>query len=282
MIKYFCVNGKIVPVKKAKLQVTDLGLLRGYGIFDFLKVKKGVPLFIEDHLQRFQNSAKSMNLSLDYSAAALKKMVMQLITKNKFENGGMKMILTGGYSENGYLPAAKPNLVILLSHFKVPSKKAYQRGIKLILHRHFRNIPTVKTTNYIVPIRLAAEISAAGAADVLYHWDGKISESSRANFFIVKKDNTILTSTSHVLMGITRKRVLTVAKSHYKIIEKDISFKDLENASEAFISSSTKGTLSVVKVGEQIIGNGKAGKVCAHLNQLLKKQAKTYRKKYKA
>ncbi len=281
MINYYCVNGKIVKAENAKLKVTDLGLIRGYGIFDFLKVEKGIPLFIEPHMERFQNSAKEMELELSYSVEDLKNMVMKLIVKNDFKKGGMKIILTGGYSDDGYLPSKNTNLVILLSTFKVPTKKVYQEGIKLILHKHFREISTVKTTNYIVPIRLAKAIKAAKAKDVLYHWDGKVSESSRSNFFIVKKDNTIVTSTNFVLHGITRKRTLALAKAHYKIIEKDIALRELKNAKEAFVTSTTKGALPVVAVDDFKIGNGKPGKVSAHINELLQKQGKDYIKEWK-
>jgi len=270
MINFYCVNGKIVSAKKAVLQVTDLGLLRGYGIFDFLKVEKGVPLFIEEHMERFQNSAKEMNLNLKYSSEELKKMVMKLIAKNDFKRGGMKVILTGGYSSNGYVPSKETNLVILLSKFKSPSKKTYEEGVKLMLHRHFRQTAMVKTTNYIEPIRIIQKMKDAKAYDVLYHWNGKISESSRSNFFIVKKDNTIVTPVTHVLKGITRKRVLDLARQNYKVIEKDITMKELKNAKEAFVSSTTKGTLQ-----------GKSGKVSAQLNDLLKKQTKNYIKNFK-
>lgn len=281
MSSYFCVNGKIVLAKNAKLQVTDLGLLRGYGIFDFLKVENGIPLFIEDHMARFQNSSKEMGLKLNYSVEELKRFVMKLISKNEFKNGGMKIILTGGYSANGYLPAKDSNMIILLTSFKAPSKKVFARGVKLMLHEHFRQTAIIKTTNYIEPIRLAKDIKKAKAIDVLYHWDGKISESSRSNFFIVKKDKTIVTSNSHVLKGITRKRVVNLANEHYKVIEKDITFRDLKNATEAFLSSTTKGALPVVQIDSIKIGNGKPGKVSTHLNKLLKKQAKEYKKNFK-
>lgn len=281
MINYYCVNGKIVKAENAKLKVTDLGLIRGYGIFDFLKVEKGIPLFIEPHMKRFQNSAKEMNLELSYSVKELRKIVMKLIAKNNFKKGGMKIILTGGYSSDGYLPSKETNMVILLSTFKTPSKKVYQEGLKLILHKHFREISTVKTTNYIVPIRLAKSIKAAKANDVLYHWNGKVSESSRSNFFIVKKDNTIVTSTNFVLNGITRKRTLALAKEQYKVIEKDITLRELKNAKEAFITSTTKGALSIVKIDDFKIGNGKRGKVTRHINDLLQKQAKDYIKNFK-
>lgn len=281
MSNYFCVNGKTVLAKNAKLQVTDLGLLRGYGIFDFLKVENGIPLFIEDYMARFQNSAKGMGLKLGYSVEELKAFVVKLIAKNKFKNGGMKIILTGGYSEDGYLPAKESNMIILLTHFKSPTKKVLAKGVKLMLHEHFRHAAIVKTTNYIEPIRLANDLKKADAMDVLYHWDGKISESSRSNFFIVKKDKTIVTSTSHVLKGITRQRVIKLAKEHYKVVEKDITFRDLKNATEAFLSSTTKGTLPVVQIDGMKIGNGKPGKVSPHLNELLKKQAKKYKNNFK-
>ncbi|MEM6964031.1 MAG: aminotransferase class IV [Bacteroidota bacterium] len=279
MSKYFCVNGKIVLAKNAKLQVTDLGLLRGYSIFDFLKVEKGIPLFIEAHLQRFQNSAQEMRLQLNYSVEELKQLVMKLIVKNDFKKGGMKIILTGGYSEDGYLPSNETNMFILLNTFKVPPKRAYQNGVKLLLYKHFRNISTVKTTNYIFPIRLADEIKAANAYDVLYHWRGKISESATSNFFIVKND-TIITSTSHILNGITRQRTLEVARQHYKVVEKNISLKDLKEAKEAFLTSTTKGALPVVQVDDMKIEDGKVGGITQHIHQLLNNQAKQYVKNF--
>ena len=281
MSNYFCVNGKIVLAKNAKLQVTDLGLLRGYGIFDYLKVDNGIPLFIENHMTRFQNSAKEMGLKVGYSVEELIGFVMKLIAKNKFKSGGMKIILTGGYSSDGYLPAKESNMIILLTPLNPPSKKVYAKGVKLILHEHFRHSAVVKTTNYIEPIRLANDMKKANAMDVLYHWNGKISESSRSNFFIVKKNKTIVTSTTHVLKGITRKRVISLANEHYKVIEKDITVRDLKNATEAFLSSTTKGTLPVVQIDGIKIGNGKPGKVSPHLNELLKKQAKKYKNNFK-
>ena len=276
MVKYYSVNGKTVSVKNAKVQINDLGLLRGYGIFDFLKIEKGVPLFIEDHLKRFQRSAKYMGLKIKFSAAEIKKMVLQLIKKNKFQEGGVKIVLTGGYSENGYLPASKTNFFILLNQFTPPSKEQYSKGVKLMLHEHIRELPEVKTTNYIVPIRLAKKLKLVRALDVLYYNNGHISESSRSNFFIVKKDNTILTSDIGVLKGITRKRVMKLAKKHYKLKEGKITIKDLKNAKEAFMTSTTKGALSIITIDNIIIGNGKPGEVTGHINELLTLQNKKY------
>ena len=276
MVKYYSVNGKTVAVKNATIQINDLGLLRGYSIFDFLKVEESVPLFIEDHLKRFQRSAKYMGLNIGYGQGELKKMVLALIKKNKFKNGGMKILLTGGYSENGYLPSSKTNLFILLNTFTPPSDEQYKKGVKLMLHEHMRELPEVKTTNYIVPIRLAKKLKMVRALDVLYYGGGYISESSRSNFFIVKKDGSILTSDVDVLKGITRKRVLKIAKKHYKLKEGKITISDLKSAKEVFMTSTTKGALPVVTIDNIIIGNGKAGNVTGHINELLSLQNKKY------
>jgi len=276
MVKYYSVNGKIVSVKNAKVQINDLGLLRGFGVFDFLKIEKGVPLFIEDHLKRFQKSAKYMGLKIRFKQEELKKLIFELIEKNKFQKGGMKLVLTGGYSENGYLPSSKTNLFILLNTFTPPTKEQYQKGVKLMLHDHVRELPEVKTTNYIVPIRLANKLKLVRALDVLYYKNGYISESSRSNFFIVKKNNTILTSDVGVLKGITRKRVMKLVKKHYKLKEGRMTVRDLKSAKEAFMTSTTKGVLPVVTIDNIIIGNGKPGIVTGHLNELLSLQNKKY------
>ena len=276
MVKYYSVNGKVVLAKNAKVQINDLGLLRGYGIFDFLKVQNGVPIFIEDHLKRFRRSAKYMGLKIGYKSEELQQMVLELIKKNKFKNGGMKIVLTGGYSENGYLPSVKTNLFILLNTFTPPTNLQYKKGVKLMLHDYVRELPEVKTTNYIVPIRLAKKLKMTKSLDVLYIKDGYVSESSRSNFFIVKKNGTILTPDTGVLKGITRNRVIKIAKKHYKLKEGRITVRDLKQAKEAFLTSTTKGALPVVTIDNITIGNGKTGNVTEHINELLNIENRKY------
>ena len=57
-MNYYSVDGEIVPIAEARLGVNDLGLLRGYGVFDYFRVVRGMPLFIDDYLARFERSVK--------------------------------------------------------------------------------------------------------------------------------------------------------------------------------------------------------------------------------
>ena len=108
MIKYYNVNGEIVPTEEAVINVKDLGFLRGYSVFDFFRIYKGRPVFIEDHLARLEHSSEKLGLSLPYSKTEIVEKIINLVKANELESSGIKVILTGGYSLDGYLPTT-PN-----------------------------------------------------------------------------------------------------------------------------------------------------------------------------
>ena len=57
-------NDKFVENDKAFLHVSDLSIQRGYGVFDFFRTVNGIPLFLDDHLDRFYASAAAMYLPI--------------------------------------------------------------------------------------------------------------------------------------------------------------------------------------------------------------------------
>lgn len=93
---------------------------------------------------------------------------------------------------------------------------------------------------------------------------------------MVTKDNKVVTPHEQILWGITRQNVLHIAKQHFAVEERKINVQELRFAKEAFITSTIKGALPVVQVGEQVIGDGKPGEVTLELAQLLEEYAKTY------
>ena len=188
------------------------------------------------------------------------------MAKNNIPNSGIKFILTGGYSEDGY-SIAKPNLVITQVPFKVP-EDSINSGIKLVTYNHQRQLASVKTIDYLQAIRLQSFIKENGASDVLYHHNGSFRECPRANFFIVK-GNEILTPQTEILKGVTRGKVLLFKDESFTIKESDLTFADLELATEAFITSSTKNILPILAIDGKQIGDGKPGKVTSLLYQKL-------------
>ncbi|NEM98622.1 aminotransferase class IV [Pontibacter burrus] len=252
------------PYNQATLHISDLSIQRGYGIFDFFKVQQGQPMFLDDYLKRFYESARQMELPVPLDTTELKEVIRQLIQANQLPLSGIKMILTGGYSESGY-DIGKPNLIITEQPLTLPDQTIVTNGLKVITHSHVRELPEVKTINYTMGIRLLSNIKAAGAADMLYQQNGIVSEFPRCNFFIVTRDDVVVTPDKNVLSGITRKNVLQLARQKYKTEERAVTIADIAQAKEAFLTSTTKRILPIVQVDDLVIGNGKPGEITNEL-----------------
>lgn len=261
---YTYLHNEIVPAEKAFLHVRDLSIQRGYGVFDFFKIKDGHPFFLNDYLERFYNSAKIMHLTVPHSHEELKSIIYQLIQKNNIEESGIKIILTGGYSEDGYQPA-EPNLILTQHPLTLPAKEQIEKGVKIIAHDYVRDLPAAKTINYSMGIWLINQVKIQQAYDVLYYQNNIVSEFPRCNFFIVKKDNTVVTPVDRVLHGITRKNILKLAAHHYKAEEGIITLDDIREAKEAFLTSTTKRIVPIVQINNTLINDGKPGAVSLSL-----------------
>ena len=273
-MQFYTVNGQLLPAAQAHLHVSDLGLLRGYAVFDYFRVLGFTPLFIEDYLARFERSARCLNLELPVKLAALQRQVDNLVRANSVPDAGVQLLLTGGYTPDGFTPT-EPNLLVLERPLNPLEPALYERGAKLITHEYRRDIPEAKTTNYAVAIQLLPRQRAAGAVDVLYHRDGVVTETARSNVFIVR-DGVVMTPRENILPGVTRKQVLELARRHYETLETKVGLQDVLSAEEVFITSTLKGVLPIVSVEGRPIGNGEPGVVARHLGKLFEAHVEAY------
>lgn len=262
-MNYYCYNnGKITRKSDIRVGINDLVMLRGYGAFDYMRTYNGVPFRIGDYLDRFENSAKGMRLKVPMRRKNIIATVKTLLRKNTIDakkDVGIRLLLTGGYSLDSYLPAVKANLFILIEDLPKYPDWWSEKGIKLMLHEHAREMARVKTTNYLTAIRLAEARRKANAQDTLYHSGGKILETTRNNFFLFHGD-TLVTSKDDVLHGITRKTVLELAQKKFNVQVRGITVNELTRCTECFISGTTRGITPVVRIGTRKVGNGKPGK----------------------
>ena len=253
------INGEYIPFSQSSVHVSDLIIQRGYAVFDFFLVRERVPRFLSFHLDRFIHSAALLDLHLSYSKEELSEIVAQLVEKNDIQNSSVKIILSGGASTDDFtLPKDKSKLILINKPFEVKWPEAWIDGASLITAKYQREIPEAKTINYIRSVRLSQKLSESGAAEVLYTDRNWVRECSRSNVFYVK-DNCVYTPKSKILAGVTRKRILQL--KGYHIQEADFKISDLLAADEVFITSTTKGVLSIIKVDSQIIADGRTGVV---------------------
>lgn len=259
------INGEFVLKNEGKILISDLSIQRGFGIFDYFRTIHNETVFLEYHLDRFYYSAAEMNMNVDLNRDRLKEIIQQLINKNNLPDSGIRITLTGGYSEDGY-SLAKPNLLISQIAFTF-NRENFNKGIRLVTYNHQRQLPHIKTIDYLQAIRLQSFIKENNADDVLYHNENAIRECPRSNFFIVNENDEVLTPSKNVLRGITRKKILQF--SEFNITEADINLKDIDDAKEAFITSTTKNVLPVLKIDGKMIGDGKPGRITSKIYEKL-------------
>jgi D-alanine transaminase/branched-chain amino acid aminotransferase len=251
MTSYAFFNGKIVPTGEANFNINDIGLLRGYGVFDFFRVINGRPIFLEDYLDRFERSVSGLNLILPYSRDFLREKIYELIALNQHPLLGIKLLCTGGYSEDGYTPA-QANTGMIAKPFQF---HPYENGLKLMLVDYIRELHHIKSINYLIPISQLPALNAIGADDVLYFKQDYISESSRSNIFIVK-NGVLITPSEGILEGITRKKILAFAHEIMPIEVRPLSVSELKDADEVFLTASTKRISPVTGIDDQTYRSG--------------------------
>lgn len=199
-----------------------------------------------------------------HSREELREIIGEMISQNKIAEAGFRMILTGGYSTDSYEPAS-PNFIIIQERIQMSDKEKFDKGINIILHKYMRDLPQAKSINYLMGVYLQQKVKQQKADDVLYYKDNCILEFPRSNVFVVTKDRTVVTPAENVLHGITRLKVLELARTKCSVEERAITLEELRNATEVFLTSTTKRIIPVITIDNKIVGHGKPGEITTSL-----------------
>jgi len=272
-MKNLCyINGKIVPESKASVGISDLGLLRGYAVFDFLRTYNGKPFRLEEHLDSLENSAKLVGLKVPLLRIKIDQIIDELLKKNKLKEATIKIIITGGKSKDGLAyDINSPTVIIITKQVHPPQTEIYENGVAMTVYDFQRNNSGAKTTDYITMLKLQNQKQKQKAFEILYVNKGLVLEGATSNVFFFKK-NTLITPKNNILTGITRKFVIELAKNKFKVEVRDVKVSEIKNVTEAFLTSTTREILPVIKIGAVKIGNGKVGENTKYLMNLFKKK----------
>lgn len=268
----YYVNGAFVPASAATVEAGDLGLVRGYGVFDVLRTYPRRPFALHLHLQRLQRSAQQIDLALPWSLEELEQIVYATLAHNADIEPDcdvtIRLIVTGGPSAGFLLPDGRSSLLVIVAPVRQQSTHHYSEGASLITIDIPRFMPSVKSINYIPAILGQQRACAAGAVEALYCTaGGVISECTTSNFFVVT-GGRLITPDQDILGGITRTVTLELAADIIEVILRPIQAAELSEVDEAFITSTTKEIMPIVRVDGTPIGNGRPGPLTRRLAEL--------------
>lgn len=265
-----------MPVERAGLRLNDIGVLRGYGVFDLLRTYNGRPFLLKEHLARLANSARALGLKVPISQAKIANLIRELLERNKAREAVIRTVLTGGVSANGLdCNRRAPTFYILIEPLRRWPESRRRNGIKLITCDYSRENAQTKTTNYLNAVRLRDQEKKSGAKEILYVYKNRILEASTSNFFIFH-GRTLVTPKEDVLFGVTRNLVLRLARRYFKVEERLIKTSELKRASEAFITATNKEITPVVKVDNLKIADGRVGQNTKFLMNLFHEYVANY------
>ncbi|MCB1111017.1 MAG: aminotransferase class IV family protein, partial [Chlamydiia bacterium] len=230
------INGQFL--EEPQISALDLSVLRGYGVMDYTRTYGGVPFRLRAHLERFVRSAELMGLEVPESIERMEAIVLELIKRGGFEESGVKVVLTGGGSEDQLMPTGTPLFfAVVYSHVPFP-KRYYEEGADLVTFQYQRHLPLAKSTQYGPTI---VALKKSQALDVLFYDEqGWIRETGTANFFAVK-GGKILTPEKGILEGITRDVVMELCDVEVR----EIHLQEMEEFEGAFLTSSNKEVMPV-------------------------------------
>lgn len=246
--KYFLSDDEIFSTDKFDISEFE----KGISLYEVVKIINAKALFLEEHILRLKKSAYLKGLNIWLSDKELIRRIYKIIEYNEVKYGRLKFIFRFYENQNKFFSF----FIELID----PEPELYKRGAKIITIQAKRSSPNVKAINYNLRRSIKEKLKQQNAIEALLICkNGRITEGSKSNFFLIK-DNKIYTAfTENVLPGITRDYVFRICKKHnIEIIEQDIYIENLKEFDSAFITGTSLGILPVKKIDniELSLGNG--------------------------
>jgi branched-chain amino acid aminotransferase len=269
------VNGRVSDEQHAVISVFDHGFLYGEGIYETLRTYQGQPFLFDRHMRRMRRSAGMLSLTVPLSDEEMSQRVHDTIGTAGLGSGGkeayIRILVTRGVGEISYDPAAcrESSVVIIVKPQVDPPADAFERGVKAVLVSVMRNHPgsvnpIIKSNNLLNNALAMQEAVKRGAFEgIMRNYRGELAECTTSNLFIVKAGVALTPPIdAGLLAGITREFLFEVgAEVGISVREQVLKDEDLFGADEAFLSSTTREVVPIVKVDDRAIGSGRPGPV---------------------
>jgi len=275
-------NGKFVPFKDANVHVLTHALHYSTAVFEGIRcynTPNGSAIFrLTEHVDRLFNSAKLYGMKMRYTKKQITDAIIRTVKASGLKDCYIRPIAYYGYGTMGLTPTLnKVDVSISCWEWKMGESKAGKfSGAKCKISKWVR----IDSRSQPMRAKSAANYSNAALARVealksgydeaiMLNYNGKVAEGSAENIFIVK--NGIIKTpplNADILNGITRDSVIRLIKAdRIKLIQKNITLKELLKADEVFMTGTAAEVKSVTKINKTSIGNGKVGKITKTLQK---------------
>ena len=261
------INGSLFHRDDAKVSVYDSGFLLGDGMWEGMRLYNGKWAFFDDHMDRFFNSCKAVNLEFGMDKAGiLAALTMTAKANNMTGDAHVRLMLTRGIKAKPFqhpsLSRSGPTLVIIMEHSK-PKDHLHSAGIRLATVPQVRGLPTSQDPKFNSHSKLNCVIAClqaeqAGADEALMLDPlGFVNTTNACNFFIVRRGEVWTSSGDYCMNGVTRQKVIDLCRANgIPVFERNYSLYQAYGADEAFLTGSFGAQTPVSEIDGKPIGAG--------------------------
>ena len=274
MSRIVYVNGEYLPEEAAKISVFDRGFLFADAVYEVTSVLEGHLVDNRGHLARLRRSLDALRIPMPLAEGEIEAVQRTLIERNRLRNGIVYLQVTRGAADRDfpYPREATPSLVMFTQARPLIDVPAARDGIKVISVPDIRWARRdIKTVGLLAQVMAKQKALDAGVHDAWLVQDGKVTEGSSNNAYIVNADGRIVTRRlgNEILHGVTRATVLDLSQqSNIVVEERAFTLEEAYAAREAFVTSASIFVLPVVEIDGRRIGDGAPGPIARRLRTL--------------
>jgi D-alanine transaminase len=266
-------NGKLLPIEQASVSVLDRGFIFGDGVYELVPVYSRVPFRLDEHLTRLERSLGEARIRNPYTRAQWRSNIYQVIDAQTFDDQGVYFQVTRGVAkrDHAFPKSLEPTVFMMSNPLVSPPQAQVDKGGAAVSATDNRWLRCdIKSISLIGNCLLRQMSAEAGAVETILFRDGKLTEASASNVFIVKRGVIHSPPKSNLILpGITYDVVSELARANNLPIEfRDVAEAEVRAADEIWVTSSSKEVLAIVELDGKPVGDGRPGPVFRRMHQL--------------
>jgi D-alanine transaminase len=257
-------NGEFLPLGEAKVSVLDRGFIFGDGVYEVIPAYSRRPFRLPEHLARLQNSLDSIRIANPMNDSEWTRLIGEIVKRNADDDQSIYLQVTRGVAkrDHAFPKDAKPTVFMMSGPLTIPAKEQVENGVPCITTEDFRWLKCdVKSIALLGNCLLRQMAADAGATEVVLFRNGRLTEASASNIFVVRDGRVIGPPKDNLILpGITYDVVLELARACGMPVElRPVSEQEVWTADEIWVTSSTKEVLAVTSLDGKPVGSGKPG-----------------------
>jgi D-alanine transaminase len=273
MSRVVYVNGSYLPEEQGQISIFDRGFLFADGIYEVTAVVNSRLVDYGPHMERLERSLHEIRMDWPCSKEELKSMHLEMVKRNNLAEGWIYMQITRGAADRDFKfpKGVKPTLIAFTQAKKLVDNLDAVKGVGVITIPDIRWARRdIKTVNLLAPVLGKQAAYEAGAFEAWMIEDGKVTEGTSSNAYIVKDGKVVTRGLSNnILAGCTRRSLFRLAKEHnVEIEERPFTAEEAYDADEAFLTSASNFVMPVTEIDGKRIGGGQPGPLTRKLRQI--------------